>query len=184
MRKPSALVWVICMAMLVTMLVGPRSSDAAEPGTPLQLGMFDPSSGMWHFQTDEDETVSFPFGAPGDIPLLGDIPGLGYLFKSKTRRKIRRNLFIFVTPHILRQRGTTFDELHKQSWIAKMKADELIEAIEIHNSNFRDDPRFKSPNEADVASIDISSLVDAGRFQSVPAERALLELEELRRRAK
>ncbi|NJN14209.1 MAG: hypothetical protein HC813_00655 [Planctomycetes bacterium] len=32
------------------------------------------------------------------IPILGDIPVLGYLFKNKTRRKIRRNLFIFVTP--------------------------------------------------------------------------------------
>ena len=63
------------------------------------------------------------------VPLLGDIPGLGYLFKSKNRRKIKRNLFIFVTPHILRQRGGSFDELHRQSWSAKMKADERIQAF-------------------------------------------------------
>ncbi len=116
------------------------------------------------------------------IPLLGDIPGLGYLFKNKTRRKIRRNLFIFVTPHILRQRGVSFDELHRQTWIAKMKADELIEAIDIHNADFKRDPRFRTPEEVDVARLDISSLVDAGRFQEVPPEQALLELESLRKR--
>jgi len=118
------------------------------------------------------------------VPLLGDIPGLGFLFKNKTRRKIKRNLFMFVTPHILRQHEDRFNELHRQSWIAKMKADELIETVEIHNANFRDDPRFKSPDEAGIAEIDISSLVDAGRFQEVPAEKALLELQELRQRSK
>lgn len=125
----------------------------------------------------EEDTVS-----ESKIPLLGDIPGLGYLFKNKNRRKIKRNLFIFVTPHILRQRDTSFDDLHRQSWIAKMKADELIEAVEIHNANFRDDPRFRDPDDVDIGRLDISSLVDAGRFQEVPAERALMEIEQLRRR--
>jgi len=127
----------------------------------------------------EDDSVS-----EAKVPILGDIPVLGYLFKSKTRRKVKRNLFIFVTPHILRQRGVSFDELHKQSWIAKMKADELIEAIDIHNSNFKEDPRYRVEGaEADEAELDISSLVDAGRFQEVPAEQALLELQRLRRQA-
>jgi general secretion pathway protein D len=127
---------------------------------------------------NEENTV-----AEDKIPLLGDIPGLGYLFKNKTRRKIKRNLFIFVTPHILRQRGVSFDKLHRQSWIYKMKADELIEAIDIFNANYRDDPRFKSPEEAEIAALDISSLVDAGRFQEVPAEQALLEVQRMRKRA-
>jgi general secretion pathway protein D len=126
----------------------------------------------------DEETLS-----EDKIPLLGDIPGLGYLFKHKTRRKIKRNLFIFVTPHILRQRGTSFDDLHRQSWIAKMKADELIEVVNIHNSNFRDDPRFKSPDEVGFAEMDIGSFVDAGRFQEVPPDVALEELQRLRARA-
>ncbi len=117
------------------------------------------------------------------IPLLGDIPILGYLFKNKTRRKIKRNLFVFLTPHILRQRGVNFDDLHRQTYIARMKAEELIDAIDIHNSNFKHDPRFKDPDEVEIARLDVSSLVDAGRFQKVPAERALLELQRLRRRA-
>lgn len=36
------------------------------------------------------------------IPLLGDIPGLGYLFKGETKSKERNNLIIFLTPRIVR----------------------------------------------------------------------------------
>ncbi len=37
------------------------------------------------------------------VPLLGDIPGLGVLFKSKTRIDNKDELLIFVTPKILRE---------------------------------------------------------------------------------
>jgi general secretion pathway protein D len=36
------------------------------------------------------------------IPLLGDIPILGYLFKTTSRRLEKTNLLIFLTPHIVR----------------------------------------------------------------------------------
>ena len=126
----------------------------------------------------EEETVT-----EAKVPLLGDIPVIGYLFKNKTRRKIRRNLYMFVTPHILRQRGTSFDELHRQSWIAKMKADELISQIEIHNSRFKFDPRYRDAEEVEQARLDVSSFVDAGRFQEVPAEEAMLEIQRKRAQA-
>jgi general secretion pathway protein D len=35
------------------------------------------------------------------VPLLGDIPLLGLLFKKKTKQRIRTNLLIFLTPHIV-----------------------------------------------------------------------------------
>lgn len=35
------------------------------------------------------------------VPLLGDIPGLGWLFKSKSDTEKKTNLFIFITPHIM-----------------------------------------------------------------------------------
>ena len=35
------------------------------------------------------------------LPLLGDIPVLGNLFKNSLRREDRRELLIFVTPRIL-----------------------------------------------------------------------------------
>ncbi len=37
------------------------------------------------------------------IPGLGDIPILGYLFKSKTKEKRKVNLTVFLTPHIIRE---------------------------------------------------------------------------------
>jgi general secretion pathway protein D len=36
------------------------------------------------------------------VPLLGDIPILGWLFKSRTKSSERNNLFVFITPRIIR----------------------------------------------------------------------------------
>lgn len=36
------------------------------------------------------------------IPLLGDIPGLGWLFKSRSTSNVKTNMFIFITPKIIR----------------------------------------------------------------------------------
>lgn len=38
------------------------------------------------------------------IPLLGDIPGLGVLFRSKARARAKTNLMVFIRPTILRNR--------------------------------------------------------------------------------
>lgn len=35
------------------------------------------------------------------VPLLGDIPVLGWLFKTRSTRELRTNMFIFVTPRIV-----------------------------------------------------------------------------------
>lgn len=35
------------------------------------------------------------------VPILGDIPLLGLLFKRKTKQRVRTNLLIFITPHIV-----------------------------------------------------------------------------------
>ncbi|QEM70291.1 type II secretion system protein GspD [Geobacter sp. FeAm09] len=36
------------------------------------------------------------------VPFLGDIPGLGWLFKTKTKSKTKTNLMILLTPHIVK----------------------------------------------------------------------------------
>ncbi|HEY6642994.1 type IV pilus secretin PilQ [Povalibacter sp.] len=41
--------------------------------------------------------------AESKVPFLGDIPGLGYLFKSTTKTDNKKELLIFVTPRILRE---------------------------------------------------------------------------------
>ncbi|MGC2063583.1 MAG: type II secretion system secretin GspD [Thermodesulfovibrionales bacterium] len=40
------------------------------------------------------------------IPVLGDIPVLGYLFKQKTVGKTKTNLLVFLTPHIVKEADT------------------------------------------------------------------------------
>ena len=35
------------------------------------------------------------------VPCLGDIPGLGWLFRTTSRAEDKTNLFIFITPHII-----------------------------------------------------------------------------------
>ena len=55
-------------------------------------------------------------------PCLGDIPGLGWLFKYKSESREKRNLFIFITPHIVENPGEAreiYDE--KQEHIKKVK---------------------------------------------------------------
>ena len=41
------------------------------------------------------------------VPLLGDIPVLGNLFKSRARKEKRRELLIFITPRIMDNMGST-----------------------------------------------------------------------------
>jgi type IV pilus assembly protein PilQ len=41
------------------------------------------------------------------IPLLGDIPVLGYLFKQESTTEIRDHLFIFITPRLVRSSSET-----------------------------------------------------------------------------
>ncbi|HEX8949580.1 MAG TPA: type II secretion system secretin GspD [Dissulfurispiraceae bacterium] len=36
-------------------------------------------------------------------PLLGDIPLLGWLFKSKSTEKVKTNLMVFITPHMVKE---------------------------------------------------------------------------------
>jgi Flp pilus assembly secretin CpaC len=43
----------------------------------------------------------------GGIPVLKDIPGLGYLFKNKSRSRDRSNLIIFITPYLISDPSTT-----------------------------------------------------------------------------
>jgi general secretion pathway protein D len=35
------------------------------------------------------------------VPCLGNIPFMGWLFKYKSENREKRNLFIFITPHII-----------------------------------------------------------------------------------
>ncbi|RDE87075.1 type IV pilus secretin PilQ [Aggregatibacter kilianii] len=52
------------------------------------------------------------------VPLLGDIPGVKYLFSKESERHQKRELVIFVTPHILRQ-GETLESFKQEQGITQ-----------------------------------------------------------------
>ena len=68
-----------------------------------------------------DETLSKEVGK---VPCLGDIPVLGYAFKSQSSGSDRTNLFIFLNPRVVKnireakeiyqEKKDKIDELHKQ----------------------------------------------------------------------
>ena len=35
------------------------------------------------------------------VPCIGDVPGMGWLFKSRTKNREKTNLFVFMTPHVV-----------------------------------------------------------------------------------
>jgi len=41
------------------------------------------------------------------VPLLGDIPGLGYLFKYEKRKRVKTNLMVFLRPYVLRDTASS-----------------------------------------------------------------------------
>lgn len=57
------------------------------------------------------------------IPLVGDLPIIGILFQTKIVTHRKRNIYLFITPHILRE--NSFSDLFKHSFDYKMKAHKL-----------------------------------------------------------
>jgi type IV pilus assembly protein PilQ len=54
--------------------------------------------GIYAETTKEDETR---------VPVLGDLPGIGNLFKSKVRSTSKQELLVFITPKMISDRGAT-----------------------------------------------------------------------------
>jgi general secretion pathway protein D len=65
------------------------------------------------------------------IPWLGDIPLLGWLFKTDSQKRGKKNMFVFLTPHVV---NTPEDS--KKVFLGKMK---LIESVR-YDSHGRIEP--------------------------------------------
>ncbi len=57
------------------------------------------------------------------VPLLGDIPVLGWLFKRKSTTELKTNLLIFITPHIIRT-ATDLSDVTQRAREAMYRFDE------------------------------------------------------------
>lgn len=58
-----------------------------------------------------DDTTAI---ATQKVPLLGDIPVLGSLFRNRTTQKTKSNLIVFITPYVIRERGDYLAILKKK----------------------------------------------------------------------
>ncbi len=64
------------------------------------------------------------------VPLLGDIPVLGFLFKSKVSKKVDTNLCIFITASILEPSKTTYHNLATKAQLDELSVtDRDIEGV-------------------------------------------------------
>jgi len=74
------------------------------------------------------------------IPILGDLPVLGWLFKSKTTEKSKTNLLMFLTPKIL----SPYDNVAAQN---------SIDVIDERNKNVRTGKRKLDPHKLEIDDI-------------------------------
>ncbi len=79
------------------------------------------------------------------IPILGDIPVLGYLFKTKKKAKEKVNLVVFLTPHIIREPKDFLGVLRK-------KIDEQNAFVE-QNFNNAQKKQFKKSIETHASHL-------------------------------
>jgi general secretion pathway protein D len=62
------------------------------------------------------------------VPLLGDIPWIGWLFKSQNRASEKLNLLVFLTPHLVRDEGDMIEiNARKAKEINSLQRDNRIE---------------------------------------------------------
>lgn len=122
------------------------------------------------------------------IPLLGDLPGVGWLFRSNSKTGSRTSLYFFVTPHILHDED--FADLGELSYKAKQDAAQRIglDRVRMIDENFSVDdelfsleafqlPRFQAPETGEVDSDEVGldpmrqkELLEAARADEEAAE--------------
>ncbi|HEX7897668.1 MAG TPA: secretin N-terminal domain-containing protein [Planctomycetota bacterium] len=98
---------------LVTMIVTPEISDLASAAESVEItpGVLSPTFTVNRASTSVAVRTGTTIAIGGliresiddtvqKIPVLGDIPLLGYLFSSTTHRKVKRELMIFLTPYV------------------------------------------------------------------------------------
>lgn len=79
------------------------------------------------------------------VPLLGDIPLLGWLFKSRRERQGKTNLFIFITPHIVENPAELAAMYYKKR--------DVMEYVKKGSSSIPDWKFDKEPNKSHAMAL-------------------------------
>nr|WP_282563861.1 type II secretion system secretin GspD [Providencia alcalifaciens] len=111
-----------------------------------------------------DKTIN---GSESKVPLLGDIPVLGYLFRSKSEQNSKRNLMLFIRPTIIRER----DEFRSVS-VDKYRAFNR-EQIKSRDNKFNDlalsEEQINIPSEQNRGTfLQVKAAIDAFYSQEIP----------------
>ena len=61
-------------------------------------------------------TLQQEFATKRKIPLLGDLPIVGELFRSRAKSQVNSELVLFITPHLLTDRGRLTNEQVEESF--------------------------------------------------------------------
>ena len=98
------------------------------------------------------------------VPCLGDVPGLGWLFKTRSKSGEKSNLFIFITPRVIQNQ----EEARAFSDVKKAPIDEMREMqIKLYQGG-RDElvppPMESMPPDSDVPGI----VIDDGANSNPP----------------
>ncbi|MCG3135084.1 MAG: hypothetical protein HMLKMBBP_02587 [Planctomycetes bacterium] len=105
------------------------------------------------------------------VPVLGDIPVIGFFFRQTEDTSSPAHLFLFVTPHILRD--TDFADYHRLSWEKRMEQDDLFGGeVKVGGTNFRGDPDATRPRSAadEVRELSLSGELGAPRLKAPETE--------------
>jgi type II secretion system protein D len=119
----------------------------------------------------EDEST-----AVRKIPFLGDIPILGFLFRQSEDQSNPSHLFLFVTPHILRD-TERFSDYHKLTWEKKLLQDDLFKSEVVFPGH-----NWAGPSVPKTARERLKRIEDSGELDSAVLKAPLTD-EERRRMA-
>ncbi|KPJ97121.1 MAG: hypothetical protein AMJ55_00120, partial [Gammaproteobacteria bacterium SG8_15] len=114
------------------------------------------------------------------VPLLGDIPLLGALFRSKSVQKIKTNLLIFLRPVILRDENTAMALTNsKYKYIRDLQIEERKEGVPLLSNettpmlqdmeNYLElPPEFKESRKQDESQLEYEMKQEPSEDLSVP----------------
>ena len=109
------------------------------------------------------------------VPFLGDLPLIGWLFRTSDDQANPSHLFLFVTPRILRD-TETFTDYHRLTWEKKLLQDDLFGSeVDMLHHNFRG-PNATETAEEQLRRIEDSGELDGPRLKAPPSESERVEM--------